>query len=112
MAPTANSDAPNGESLGWPSGHTASSFTMAAVLDEYYGPWVGLASYGLAGLVSFSRIDDREHDLSDVIFGAALGYSIGKVVAAQHHRDSSGVTLLPLLDPVEGTTGVALEKQF
>jgi membrane-associated phospholipid phosphatase len=108
----ANSDAPNGEAHGWPSGHTSSSFTMAAVLDEFYGPWIGVPAYGLAGLVAFSRIDDREHDLSDVIFGAALGYGIGKVVAARHHCESNGITLLPYLEPVEGTTGVALEKRY
>jgi membrane-associated phospholipid phosphatase len=108
----ANSDAPNGEAHGWPSGHTSSSFTMAAVLDEFYGPQVGIPAYALAGLVAYSRIDDREHDLSDVIFGAALGYGIGKVVAARHHRDCAGITLLPYLEPVEGTTGIALEKRF
>lgn len=108
----ANSEGPNGEAHGWPSGHTSSSFTMAAVLDEFYGPWVGLPAYGLAGLVAYSRIDDREHDLSDVIFGAALGYGIGKVVATRHHCEPSGITLLPYLEPVEGTTGVALEKRF
>jgi hypothetical protein len=31
-----NNNCPNGKSLAWPSGHTSSSFTVAAVLDEFY----------------------------------------------------------------------------
>jgi hypothetical protein len=35
-------DSPNGEKLAWPSGHTSSSVAFAAVMDSYYGPYVGL----------------------------------------------------------------------
>ncbi|HID23847.1 MAG TPA: phosphatase PAP2 family protein, partial [Planctomycetaceae bacterium] len=64
----------NGGQFGFPSYHTSSSFSFAAVLDEYYGPKVGLPAYALAGLIGWSRIDERDHDLSDVFFGAVLGY--------------------------------------
>ena len=108
--------APNNEpdSFGgsWPSGHTSSSFAFASVLDEYYGPKVGIPAYILAGLVGWERIDDREHDLSDVVFGAALGYVIGKTVAREHHERFYGVEVQPYLDPVTGTSGVAFERRF
>ncbi|GAH38877.1 unnamed protein product, partial [marine sediment metagenome] len=33
-----DNDSPNGKNWAWPSGHAASSFTVASVLDEFYGP--------------------------------------------------------------------------
>ena len=47
----------------FPSGHTMTAF----------------AAYGLAGVVSFSRITTSSHFLSDVFFGAALGYTVGRL---------------------------------
>lgn len=108
----ANTEPPNGESLGWPSGHTSSSVAMAAVLDEYYGPRVGIPAYALAGLIAWSRIDDREHDLSDVVFGAALGYAIGKAVAVNHRAVVGPMEMVPYLNPLDGSVGVGLEGRF
>ncbi|MBI3462257.1 MAG: phosphatase PAP2 family protein [Planctomycetes bacterium] len=96
----------------WPSGHTSSSFAFASVLDEYYGHKVGLPAYILAGLVGWERIDDREHNLSDVVFGAALGYVIGKTVAGEHLTRFGAMEIQPYLDPVTGTTGISLERRF
>jgi membrane-associated phospholipid phosphatase len=111
-----NTEAPNGEGdpfVGaWPSGHTSSAFTVAAVLDEYYGPKIGIPAYILAGLAGWERIDDGEHDLSDVVFGAVLGHVIGKSVAANHLARVCGMECQPLIDPVTGTTGVAFERRF
>jgi len=111
-----NTEAPNGEGdpfVGaWPSGHTSSAFTVAAVLDEYYGPKIGIPAYILAGLAGWERIDDGEHDLSDVVFGAVLGHVIGKSVAANHLARVCGMECQPLIDPVSGTTGVAFERRF
>jgi membrane-associated phospholipid phosphatase len=108
--------APNGEpdpfGGSWPSGHTSSSFAFAAVLNEYYGPKVGLPAFFLAGLVGWERIDDREHHLSDVIFGAALGYVIGRSVAAEHRTRLCGLEFQPYVDPATGTAGLAAERRF
>ena len=52
-----NTRAPDGEDYAWPSGHASSSFCTAAVLNEYYGPWVGIPSFALAGLVGYQRLD-------------------------------------------------------
>lgn len=108
----ANTSRPNGDPYGWPSGHTSSSFAFASVLDEYYGHWVGLPAYAVAGLVAWERIDDREHDLSDVVFGAALGYVIGRTVAHEHQTRVCGMQLEPYTDPASGSTGMALERRF
>ncbi|MEW6251406.1 MAG: phosphatase PAP2 family protein [Planctomycetota bacterium] len=110
-----NTTAPNGDDLAWPSGHTSSSFTVAAVLNEYYGPWVGLPAFGLAGLVGFQRLDSRTHDFSDVVFGAMLGYVIGSSIAKDdkaHFPELFGMQVVPYMDPTSGTSGIALMKQW
>lgn len=105
-------ESPNGEDWAWPSGHTSSSFAMAAVLDKYYGHWVGVPAYGVAGLVGFERMDDREHYFSDVVFGAALGAVIGYSVANNHYPRLLGGDIVPYVDPIDGKTGVAWIKEF
>ena len=60
---------PNGDPLGWPSGHTSSSFTVATVIYEEYGPLAGVPLFAFASFVGYERIDARNHDFSDVISG-------------------------------------------
>lgn len=108
----ANTKSPNGEGPGWPSGHTSSSFTVAEVLNVSYGPWVGVPSYALATLAAFGRIDDREHDFSDVIFGAVLGIVIGHTVADGHHPEIFGGEITAYVSPESGASGIAWSKSF
>ncbi|MBN2447291.1 MAG: phosphatase PAP2 family protein, partial [Phycisphaerae bacterium] len=110
-----NTRTPDGEGLGWPSGHTSSAFTVAAVVNEYYGPWVGVPSLALAGLVGYQRLDSRVHDFSDVVFGAALGYVIGTSIASENKTafpEVFGMQLVPFADPETGATGFALMKTY
>jgi membrane-associated phospholipid phosphatase len=110
-----NTHAPNGDDYAWPSGHTSSSFCVAAVLNEYYGPWVGVPSLALAGLVGYQRIDSRVHDFSDVVFGGFLGYVIGASIARDNKVELPelfGMKVLPFADPDTGASGLALLKQW
>ncbi len=104
-------DVSNGH-YGFPSFHTSSTFTMASVLNEYYGWQVGVPSFVVAGLVGWSRIDERHHDLSDVVFGAALGYVIGTSVARHHLTGDSRVMLLPWSEPTHRAVGLAMEWRY
>jgi len=97
---------------GFPSYHASSTFSIAAVLDEYYGWQVGLPSYALAGLVAWSRIDDRAHDLSDVVFGSALGFVIGKSVALSHLDRVGKFQVLPYYDPAIRGFGFNFEARY
>lgn len=106
------SDRFNDGRYSFPSFHVSSSFTIAAVLDEYYGPQVGLPAYAVAGLVGFSRIDRRAHHLSDVVFGAALGYTIGRAVAGYHRRGDPRVIMWPFADPVNEAVGMRLSVRY
>ncbi len=111
----ANTTAPNGDEMAWPSGHTSSAFTVAAVLNERYGPMVGVPSLALAGLVGYQRIDSRVHDFSDVVFGAMLGYVVGSSIARDEKArfpEVFGMQVVPLTDPYTGATGLALMKRW
>lgn len=106
------SDTWNGGQFGFPSFHTASTFAVASVLDEYEGHLVGVPAYIVAGLVGWSRIDTRDHDLSDVVFGAALGYVIGKSVSGRALDGDSRVHVLPYTHPTDGSPGLLLDTAF
>jgi hypothetical protein len=101
----------NGE-YGFPSYHTASGFAIAAVADEYYGWPVGIPCYVVAGLVGWSRIDQREHDLSDVFFGSVLGFVIGKSVSAAHLDGITGCQIVPCFDPATRSFGAVFHKKY
>ena len=64
---------PNGGGHGFPSGHASATFATAAVIARRFGWRYGSLAYAAAAYVAASRIPDRQHYPSDVIFGAALG---------------------------------------
>ncbi|MCD6304069.1 MAG: phosphatase PAP2 family protein [Planctomycetes bacterium] len=104
-------ESPNGDENGWPSGHTSSTFCMATVLNESYGPWVGIPAYAFAAFVGYERIDARNHDFSDVISGALLGIAIGHAISQNHKPKILGMDVVPYTDP-RGGVGLALCKQW
>jgi len=78
----------------FPSEHSAVAWSIAGtVAHEYPNPFVKFLSYGLATLVSASRVTAKEHFPSDALVGAALGYLISEYVYRQHHNpDLRGAT--------------------
>jgi membrane-associated phospholipid phosphatase len=71
---------PDGTTLSFPSGHTASAFATATVLQRNLGWKVGIPAYAMASYVGVARIQDKRHFLSDVAFGAAVGIVAGRTV--------------------------------
>jgi len=72
----------------FPSGHAVSAWSLATVIAQEYGhhrPLVQVGAYGLATAVSLSRYTGRNHFLSDVLVGSAIGYGIGRYVYHKHH---------------------------
>lgn len=71
-------DGSNNHSL--PSGHTASAFATASVLQRHFGWKVGVPAYGFGAYVAASRMSANKHNLSDVLMGAAIGIAAGHSV--------------------------------
>lgn len=69
----------------FPSGHSAVSWALASVVaHEYNEGWYPYAAYGLASLVSLSRLSGQNHFPSDVFVGSALGWFTGRYVFKTH----------------------------
>jgi hypothetical protein len=89
-------DRPTGECCAFPSGHSATAFALASVLERHLGyraSWPALAS---ATYVATSRLVDNRHFLSDVVFGAAVGIASGWTVVGRHGRESFALQPVPL----------------
>ena len=87
----------------FPSGHTSAAFALASVLDvdlrSTFGYWHTPFVYAMALGVANSRLYDRKHYLSDVIFGGAIGWSIGTWIASKNSKVApADITLLPYLN--------------
>jgi hypothetical protein len=107
--------APNGTNWAWPSGHTASSFTVASVLDEFYGPEIGIPAYGLASVVAWRMMDSGDHWASDVVFGGVLGWVVGHTIAGKHKQmEVAGFQVMPLTASIDGepASGIMFTKLF
>jgi len=110
----------------FPSGHSTTAWTLATVVAmEYHDrPLVKWGAYGLATAVSISRYTGRNHFLSDVLVGSALGYGIGRYVYRTHHDRSHDVEsnrnvtprkhsrLIPLIAPVYSRSAHAYGAQL
>jgi membrane-associated phospholipid phosphatase len=70
----------------FPSGHSTVSWALASVVAHEYNENVlyPIAAYGLASLVSFSRLSGQNHFTSDIFVGAALGWFTGRYVFKTH----------------------------
>lgn len=64
----------------FPSGHTASAFATASVLERHLGPRVGIPAYTFASFVGLARMSANKHHISDVIMGAGIGIAAGRSV--------------------------------
>ena len=109
-----NTERPNGDDFSFPSAHTASSFCVASVLDEFYGPQVGIPAYIGAALVGWRMMDSGDHWASDVLFGGTLGFVVGHSVAAKHKAiEIAGFKVEPIVSVgVNPATGIGLVKRF
>jgi membrane-associated phospholipid phosphatase len=101
----------------FPSGHSAQAFAIASAVSMHAdNPWAGGCAYGLAGLVGVSRLETRDHHVSDVLAGALVGTVIGRSVVTldRARRQGTGghaeIRFTPVLD---GTfRGVCLTAKF
>lgn len=94
---TAQRGRPTGECCSFPSGHAATTFAMASVVERHLGYRAAWPTMLVASYVAASRLHDNRHFLSDVVFGAALGVASGWTVVGRHGRSEYG--LMPVAVP-------------
>jgi hypothetical protein len=86
----------------FPSEHSAGAWAIAGIMaHEYPSPFVKFLAYGMASVVSVSRIGAKQHFPSDVLIGAAIGYLTSEYVYRQHHNPElrGGAWELPGIRP-------------
>lgn len=65
----------------FPSGHATMAFALATSLsEEIHRPWATALLYAGASGTAWSRLNDHRHWLSDVMAGAAVGITAGKMM--------------------------------
>jgi len=71
---------PSGINTSFPSSHASAAFAVATVFSHRYRQyrWVPFVAYGMASVISFSRVTNQAHFSSDVFIGAALGFAIAE----------------------------------
>ncbi len=88
-----NKPRPNGGDHAWPSGHTSSAFTGAAVLQIRHGWTVGIPAYLLAGYVGWTRVYVDAHDYWDFLGGAIIGVGSAYLFAKPYDPNRVAISL-------------------
>ena len=71
---------PDGTMYSFPSGHTATSFATATVIQSHYGWKAGVPAYAFGSYVALARMAWNRHHASDVVMGAGLGIASARTV--------------------------------
>jgi membrane-associated phospholipid phosphatase len=65
----------------FPSGHTTMAFALATALaDEIHRPWATVGLFTAATGTAWSRLNDNQHWLSDVVAGAVVGIASAQFI--------------------------------
>jgi membrane-associated phospholipid phosphatase len=90
-----NPDGTRQSGYSFPSGHSATTFAAATVLQQHLGYKAGVPTYLIASYVAASRLHDNRHFASDVVFGAATGIVIGRSVTWHGRNFYASPMLVP-----------------
>jgi membrane-associated phospholipid phosphatase len=75
----------------FPSEHVAAAWSVAGVIaHEYPSPFMKVMAYGLASLVSVSRVRAQQHFPSDVLVGSVIGNLVAQNIYSRHHDPNLG----------------------
>jgi membrane-associated phospholipid phosphatase len=92
-----NRTRPSGGGQAFPSGHASAAFASAGVLQQHFGWKAAVPAYAAASFVALTRVRDRAHWVSDVVFGAAVGLASARAVTRGHQ--SKAWTITPVAMP-------------
>lgn len=68
----------------FPSGHASATWTAATVVWRHAGWKAGVPASLLAAYASASRLQQNQHFMTDVLFGAAIGIASGRTITRGH----------------------------
>lgn len=78
---TVRRERPDGsDNKSFPSGHSASAFATATVLQRYYGWKIGVPAYAVGSYVALARMSYNKHHATDVVMGAGFGIASARTV--------------------------------
>ncbi|HET9268688.1 MAG TPA: phosphatase PAP2 family protein [Vicinamibacterales bacterium] len=101
-------DRPTGECCSFPSGHAASAFAAASVIERHFGYRGSWPTMAAATYVATSRLVHNRHFLSDVVFGSAVGLTSGWTVVGRHGRNT--MSFMPVPVPIRGGMVLAFTR--
>ena len=107
--------------LSFPSGHTATAFVAAELMNQEYravSPWYSIAGYTMATATGTLRMMNNKHWLSDVVMGAGIGILSTKMVYALYPvikrnllpKQGSKLMVLPAYQ--QGSYGLSMTVQL
>ncbi|MDG3583948.1 phosphatase PAP2 family protein [Galbibacter pacificus] len=76
----------------FPSGHTSTTFQSAAFIQKRYGWKYGIPAYTLAAFTGYSRIYADQHDILDVLVGAAIGVGSSYLFTNEYRKERMEIT--------------------
>ena len=79
----------------FPSGHAASAFATATVLQRHYGWKIGVPAYGLGGYIALARMAWNRHHATDVVMGAGFGIASARTVTMSVAKSKFSVGVQP-----------------
>jgi membrane-associated phospholipid phosphatase len=79
----------------FPSGHSASAFATATVLQRHYGWKIGVPAYALGGYISLARMAWNRHHATDVVMGAGFGIASARTVTMSMAKSKFSVGVRP-----------------
>jgi membrane-associated phospholipid phosphatase len=79
----------------FPSGHSASAFATATVLQRHYGWKVGVPAYALGSYVALARMSWNKHHVTDVVMGAGVGIASARTVTMSVAKSRFSVGVQP-----------------
>lgn len=93
---TVRRERPDGSNnLSFPSGHAASAFATATVLQRNYGWKIGVPAYALGSYVALARMSWNKHHATDVVMGAGFGIASARTVTMSLAKSRFAVGVQP-----------------
>jgi hypothetical protein len=97
----------------FPSGHTTEAFTMSTILAlNAHSTWLKVLAYVPAFFTPFSRAYQGWHWISDCVFGAGIGYFVGKWVTDLHAKNEAAAIVPTSAHPIASQLPVIYPVTF